>query len=78
MKVRIGMGLGNLQPDDDVAAMIDLLEALGVDSLWFSEVVHAPQLDPVVGLAYAVARTRALKVGTGVMVLPGRHPLLVA
>jgi len=78
VKVRIGMGLGNLQPDDDVAAMIDLLEALGVDSLWFSEVVHAPQLDPVVGLAYAVARTRALKVGTGVMVLPGRHPLLVA
>jgi probable F420-dependent oxidoreductase len=29
-------------------------------------------------MAYAVARTRTVKVGTGVMVLPGRHPLLVA
>lgn len=78
MKVRIGMGLGSLTPDDDVPAMIDLLEERGIDSLWFSEVVHAPQVDPVVGMAYAVARTRKLKVGTGVMVLPGRHPLLVA
>jgi probable F420-dependent oxidoreductase len=49
-----------------------------VDSLWLSELVYAPQVDPVVGLAYAVSRTGRLKVGTGVSVLPGRNPVLVA
>src|SRR4051794_33081141 len=29
-------------------------------------------------MAYALARTTNLKVGTGVAVLPGRHPVLVA
>jgi probable F420-dependent oxidoreductase len=49
-----------------------------VDSLWFSEVVYSPAVDPVVGMAYALARTTRLKVGTSVAVLPGRHPVLVA
>jgi probable F420-dependent oxidoreductase len=78
VKVRIGVGLGALRPDDDLAAIVALLEDRGIDSLWFPEVVHAAAVDPVVGMAYALARTRKLKVGTGVMVLPGRHPLLVA
>jgi probable F420-dependent oxidoreductase len=49
-----------------------------VDSLWFSELVYSPAVDPVVGMAYALARTTRLKVGTSVAVLPGRHPVLVA
>lgn len=78
MKVRIGIGMPNLRPQDDVAALTELLDDRGVDSLWFSEVLHGPQLDPVVAMSYALARTQRLKVGTGVMVLPGRHPVLVA
>lgn len=78
MKVRIGLGLGGLRPDDDLDALLDALESRRLDSLWLSEVVRAPLLDPVVAMAYAVARTRTVKVGTGVMVLPGRHPVLVA
>jgi probable F420-dependent oxidoreductase len=78
VKVRIGIGLPNLRPGDDVGSLVDLFEERGVDSLWLSEVVHGPHVDPVVGMAYTVARTRKLKVGTGVMVLPGRHPVLVA
>lgn len=35
-------------------------------------------MDPFVGLAFALARTTVLKVGTSVAVLPGRHPVLVA
>ena len=31
-----------------------------------------------VGMAFALARTTNLKVGTSVAVLPGRHPVLVA
>ena len=49
------------------------MEDRGVDSLWLSEVVTAPLLDPVVAMGYVVARTRNVKVGTGVMVLPGTY-----
>jgi len=33
---------------------------------------------PSTGMTYALARTARLKVGMGVSVLPGRHPVLVA
>lgn len=78
LKVRIGIGIGTLQPDPGFAGVIDLLEANGVDSVWLSERVHAPAVDPWVGLAFAAARTHRLKLGTGVSVLPGRNPVLVA
>jgi probable F420-dependent oxidoreductase len=78
VKVRIGMSIGALRPADDVDAVLQTLESSGVDSLWLSEVVHQPLPDPAVGMAYVAGRTRRLKVGTGVMILPGRHPVLVA
>ncbi|RBY86864.1 TIGR03854 family LLM class F420-dependent oxidoreductase [Blastococcus sp. TF02A-26] len=78
MKVRIGLGLGPMAESEDLTALVDRLEEAGVDSLWFSEQVTAPVVDPVVGLAHAASRTRRLKLGTGVSVLPGRHPVRVA
>ena len=78
MKVRFGIGLGLNTPADQLAPIVDHLEASGVDSLWFSELVYSPAVDPMVGMAYALARTARLKVGTSVAVLPGRHPVLVA
>jgi probable F420-dependent oxidoreductase len=78
VKVRFGVGLAPSGPDDDLAAVVDRMEELGLDSLWLSEQVYAPQVEPLVGMAFAAARTRRLKVGTGVSVLPGRHPVLVA
>ncbi|OBF09891.1 TIGR03854 family LLM class F420-dependent oxidoreductase [Mycobacterium sp. 852002-10029_SCH5224772] len=78
MKVRFGVGLGADTAPDQLAAVVDHLEANGVDSLWFSELVYSPAVDPMVGMAYALARTTRLKVGTSVAVLPGRHPVLVA
>ena len=78
MKVRLGIGLGALRPEDDLDEVLATMEDRGVDSLWLSEVVTAPLLDPVVAMGYVVARTRRVKVGTGVMVLPGRHPVQVA
>lgn len=67
-------------------------EAAGLESLWVSEhlVVSDPRtppspmdpenpiLEPVVALAYAAARTTTLRLGTGVIVLPLRNPLIVA
>ncbi len=78
MKVRIGVGLG---PDSDPAGFgetVDQLEAAGIDSLWLSELVFSRQVEPFVGMAHALGRTRKLKVGTGVAVLPGRNPVLLA
>src|SRR5271154_7029836 len=78
MKVRFGIGLGLNTPADQLAPIVDHLESSGVDSLWFSELVYSPAVDPMIGMAYALARTTRLKVGTSVAVLPGRHPVLVA
>jgi len=78
MKIRFGVSLGADTAPDQLASIVDHLETNGVDSLWFSELVYAPAVDPVVGMAYALARTTRLKVGTSVAILPGRHPVLVA
>jgi probable F420-dependent oxidoreductase len=78
VKIRFGLGLGADTAPEKLSAVVDQLEASGVDSLWFSELVSAKAVDPFVGMAYALARTTHLKVGTSVAVLPGRHPVLVA
>jgi probable F420-dependent oxidoreductase len=78
VKIRFGVGLGANTAPNQLAAIVDHMETSGVDSLWFSELVYSPAVDPVVGMAYALARTARLKVGTSVAVLPGRHPVLVA
>jgi probable F420-dependent oxidoreductase len=78
VKIRFGIGLGADTAPDQLADIVDHLESGGVDSLWFSELVYTPAVDPMVGMAYALARTTRLKVGTSVVVLPGRHPVLVA
>ena len=77
MKVRIGISLGAAEPAD-FAAAVDLLEASRVDSLWLPETVYTPAVEPFTGIAFALARTTRLKAGSGISVLPGRHPVLVA
>ena len=78
MKVRMGVSLGNETGPDGFAAAVDLLEAAGVDSLWLPEHVYGPAVEPFTGVTFALSRTRHLKAGTGISVLPGRHPALVA
>jgi probable F420-dependent oxidoreductase len=78
MKIRIGVSLGPAGGPDQFAAAVDLLEQAGVDSLWLPEMVYSPLVEPFTGMAFALSRTRRLKVGSGISVLPGRHPVLVA
>jgi probable F420-dependent oxidoreductase len=81
VKVRIGYGLGTQTMGGGPAAfaqLVDELERLGFDSLWLSERVTGAAPDPLVGLAFAAGRTRRLKLGTSVLVLPGRNPVLLA
>lgn len=80
MKVRVGLGLGNLRPLDGggLGALAEAIERHGFDSLWLSERVSGPAPDPLLGLTFAAARTSRIKLGTSVSVLPGRSPALVA
>jgi probable F420-dependent oxidoreductase len=78
MKVRIGISVAPVGGAAGFDEVLDRLEKAGVDSLWLSDLLSAPTTDPMVGMAYAVARTQRLKVGTGVTVLPGRHPVQLA
>jgi probable F420-dependent oxidoreductase len=78
MKVRIGISLGPAAVPAVFGDAVDRVEELGVDSLWLPEMVFGSLVEPFAGMAYALSRTARLKVGTGVAVLPGRHPVLVA
>lgn len=78
VKIRFGVSPGADTPTERLPHLVDRLEELGIDSLWLSELIYNEAVDPVVGMAFALSRTRNLKVGTSVAVLPGRHPVLVA
>jgi probable F420-dependent oxidoreductase len=78
MKVRIGISLGPAGTPGAFADAVDRLEQAGVDSLWLPENVYSPLVEPFTGMAFALSRTERLKVGSGISVLPGRHPVLVA
>jgi probable F420-dependent oxidoreductase len=80
MKVRVGIGLGNLRPLDGrgLQSLARAMESHGFDSLWLSERISGPAPDPVLGLTYVAAVTERIKLGSSVSVLPGRSPALVA
>ena len=80
MKVRVGFGLGVRTSfnDETFGDLVDALEDLRFDSLWLSERISGDAPDPVVALSFAAGRTTRLKLGTSVMVLPGRNPVLLA
>ena len=81
MKVRIGMGLGTQTLSGDgerFPGFVDALEQRGFDSLWLSERLTGSAPDPLVALAVAAGRTRKLKLGTSVLVVPGRNPVVLA
>src|SRR5437867_3750708 len=55
-------------------------EAAGFDSVWLGEHHNNPVLypAPLIGLAAVASRTRSIRLGTGVLLLPLYHPLMVA
>ncbi|MCY3850514.1 MAG: LLM class flavin-dependent oxidoreductase [Acidimicrobiaceae bacterium] len=82
MKIRIGYGIGAvpklLSRADGLATVVDDLDRLGFDSLWFPERVNSPQLDPIAAMGFVAGRSSRLKFGPAVSVLPGRNPVLMA
>lgn len=69
-----------------------LAEEAGFESLWAGEHVVLPDpqvrrspmaprdriLDPVIALTYLAAHTRQVRLGTGIIILPQRNPLVLA
>jgi probable F420-dependent oxidoreductase len=79
VKIRIGVGVsaGGIEDGGSFGRLCGDLEGSGFDSIWLSEVLSRPVIDPLVGLAHAAAVTTTLKLGT-TMVLPGRNPVRLA
>jgi probable F420-dependent oxidoreductase len=87
-----GANMGACSQPESCAAIAVLAEELGYDSLWMGEHVVAPRprvrpspiehdypiLDPLVALTFAAARTRRVRLGTGIVILPQRNPLVLA
>ena len=64
----------------DLPGLVRLIDALGFDSIWSGDhVAYAgPILDPLIQLAQIAALNDRLTIGTGVYLLPLRHPAPVA
>jgi len=78
MKIRIGVGAaGAASNPDALAELVESIDVFGFDSLWLSEVLTGPVIDPVVGLAWAGATHPRVKLGT-TMLLPGRNVVRLA
>ncbi|MGP4026908.1 LLM class F420-dependent oxidoreductase [Actinomadura sp. 3N407] len=74
------------------ARVAELAEDLGYDSLWVADHVvlpsprtdsspldpDVPVLDPLIALAHLAAHTERIALGTGIIVLPQRNPLILA
>lgn len=80
MKVRIGFGFGarTTLNDSSFGVAVDALERLRFDSLWLSDRIGGEVPDPLVAMSFAAGRTKRLKVGMSVMVLPGHNPVVLA
>ncbi len=86
----INMGLG--ANPDVLVELAQAAEGAGLDSVWTGEHVvlpdpqeppspsppEVPFLDPAVALTYIAAHTTTLKLGTGIVILPQRNPLVLA
>lgn len=81
MKVRIGIGLGTHTLAGTAETFVPFVrraEEVGFDSLWLSERLTGDAPDPLVALGVAAGCTTRLKLGTGVLVVPGRNPVVLA
>src|SRR4051794_30238809 len=66
----------------DSFAQVDEAERLGLDAMWLAELHFNPErsvlASPLILAAAIAARTKTMKIGTAVQVLPLCHPLRLA
>jgi len=87
-----GVGSGALADGEGVSEVARTAEELGYESIWVGEhpvlidpheppsplPSHSELMDPVPVLAYAAAATSRIRLGTGIVILPLRNPLILA
>ena len=78
MKVRFAVAPGGFAFDAPrFVELVEQLEALDFDTLWLSDIPMGPSIDPVVGLGYAAAASKRLKLGANLVPF-GRNPMILA
>ena len=93
MKIGLfGINFGALGAPEAMVKVAQAAEQAGLDSLWTGEHVVLPDpqeppspsppqnpfLDPAVALSYVAAHTMHVRLGTGIIILPQRNPLVLA
>ena len=75
-----GQMVGEVPDPGFFRAVAELAEEVGYDSLWAGDHIsfHNPILDVTVALSCFAARTERITIGAAVVLLPLRHPSLVA
>lgn len=86
----IGFNLGGLSTPDSMERVVVSAEQLGYESVWSGEhvVISEPDpssrlwelrsLDTIASLAFAAAKTERIKIGSGILLLPQRDPVVLA
>src|SRR5262249_37089151 len=74
--------VGDTQAFKEWLALVQLAAEVGLDPFWFGESHFRPEravlASPLIGASAAAARTRCIRIGLAVQVLPLAHPLTVA
>jgi probable F420-dependent oxidoreductase len=88
----VHVNMRQMSQPDALAKAAQSAEAAGFDSVWAGEHVvlpdpqvppspmapREPALDPLFALAWAAAHTTAIRLATGIVILPQRNPLVLA
>jgi probable F420-dependent oxidoreductase len=87
-----GINMGPCSTPDACARVAQAAEAAGFESVWAGEHVLLPEpqeppsplppsypmLDPNIAFAYLAGQTKTIRMGTGIIILPQRNPLVLA
>ncbi len=88
----VGVNMGPCSTPDAVVRVAQAAEAAGFESVWAGEHVVLPEpqappsplpptfpmLDPTVAFAFIAGQTKTIRLGTGIIILPQRNPLVLA
>ena len=87
-----GLNMGPFCNAENMASLVRLVEEVGFESIWTGEHVvlidpqappspappETPFLDTIAALAFAAAHSRKLLLGSGIILLPQRNPVVLA
>ena len=89
--MHFGVGLPHFRQvasTEAIVAVAQKAEALGFDSVWVSDHIVVPHsavprfgevfFEPITTLAFVAGKTRRIRLGTSVIILPYRNPLFMA